>query len=369
MVRTIVDNTSAYIFYRPLERTGWSIAIVCPEDDVFSRYNRLLYLVWTFIGFGLFLLLLFCYQTIRKAVQPIKQLAQQAQRIADGHFDEPLPHSRRHDSVGRLQNSFIQMERSLNKSVKEILKVNEQMEQRHQELTEAYRLKVEADERKSAFILDMAHQIRTPLNIITGFAQVLAMNYHEFPDDELADIQGRMNSSSITIHRIATMLAASSASDAGQKPVLRFADIRCNGVARDVIDAVVLENPHALPIGFETVVPDDFCVHTDRRLLVVVLSELLCNSCRFTSEGFIKLSVSKNETHVQFAIADTGMGIPVDKRDTIFVPFTKLDSFSEGVGLGLSYCKFAVDQLHGEIMLDPHYSPGSRFVVSLPITS
>lgn len=91
--------------------------------------------------------------------------------------------------------------------------------------------------------------------------------------------------------------------------------------------------------------------------------------CRFTSEGFIKLSVSKNETHVQFAIADTGMGIPVDKRDTIFVPFTKLDSFSEGVGLGLSYCKFAVDQLHGEIMLAPHYSPGSRFVVSLPITS
>ncbi|MBR6853079.1 MAG: sensor histidine kinase, partial [Prevotella sp.] len=235
MMQTIVDGNKAYIFYRPLERTGWSIALVCPESDVFSRYNRLLIFVWTFIGVGLLILLLFCYQIILKAVKPLKQLASQAQHIAEGHFDEPLPVSARRDSVGRLQNSFIRMENSLSKSVSDIRIVNTELERRNLQLAHAYKLKIEADERKSQFVLDMAHQIRTPLNIISGFAQVLTFNFHEFPDEELKDIHSRMRSSSITIHRIAKMLAASSSTIADRKPKLRFTTFNCLSACRQVI--------------------------------------------------------------------------------------------------------------------------------------
>lgn len=367
MKQTIVDGQNAYIFYRPLERTGWSIALVCPESDVFSRYNRLFYVAWTIIVIGLLSLLLFCYQTIRKAVKPLKMLATQTRRITAGHFDEPLPQSDRKDSVGRLQNSFIRMEKSLSNSVSEIRLVNAEMEVRNQDLIRAYELKIESDERKSAFILDMAHQIRTPLNIINGFAQVLSLNYHEFSEDELIDITSRMKSSSITIHRIAMMLAASSASETSQKPILDYSDVNCCVISREVINSVMLESPDAIPIEFEANVPDYFVVHTDRRLLAVVLSELLSNACRFTTQGFVRLSVDRNDNQVRFVVTDTGSGIPIDKRDSIFTPFTKLDSFSEGVGLGLSYCKYAVDRLGGDIILDPDYSTGSRFVVSLPI--
>ena len=115
--------------------------------------------MWVIIAVGLMLLMIFCYQTVRRAVQPLSLLDEQVKRIADGHFDELLPESPRRDSVGRLTNSFIRMQQSLEKSVADIRRVN-----------------AETNQRKAAFIQDMYHKIRTPLNIISGFTQVLAAN-------------------------------------------------------------------------------------------------------------------------------------------------------------------------------------------------
>lgn len=128
------------------------------------------------IAVGLMLLMIFCYQTVRRAVQPLSLLDEQVKRIADGHFDELLPESPRRDSVGRLTNSFIRMQQSLEKSVADIRRVNAEQQQQNNKLASAYQLKVETNQRKAAFIQDMYHKIRTPLNIISGFTQVLAAN-------------------------------------------------------------------------------------------------------------------------------------------------------------------------------------------------
>lgn len=202
MTQTIVDGREAYIFYRPLQRTGWSIAIVCPASDVFSRYHQLLYTVWVIIGIGLLALLLICYLTIKKAMLPVKQLARHAQLIANGNFDEQMPESQRSDSVGRLTNSFIQMQHSLAASVADIKRVNQELEHHNEELSQAYKLKKEANERKTAFIQSMFHQIRTPLNIINGFTQVLGSNFHELSKEEVEDITGRMKESADDIKNL-----------------------------------------------------------------------------------------------------------------------------------------------------------------------
>lgn len=206
MTQTIVDGRSAFIFYRPLLRTGWSIAIVCPESDVFARYNRLIVIVWVIIGLGLTLLMLFCFQTVRRAVQPLSQLDERAKRIADGQFDEPLPESSRHDSVGRLTNSFIRMQQSLAESVNNIRRVNDELQQQNEKLAHAYQLKMETNHRKAVFIQDMYHRIRTPLNIINGFAQVLSASLHGLPPEEVADITTRMTESATDISNLAREL-------------------------------------------------------------------------------------------------------------------------------------------------------------------
>jgi len=202
MTKTIVDGHQAFIFYRPLQRTGWSIAIVCPESDVFARYNQLLAVVWIIIGAGIVLLMLFCYQIVRRAVLPLRQLDEQARRIAEGHFDEPLPESTRRDSVGRLQNSFIRMQQSLAQMVTDIRRVNAQLEQHNEELAKAYQLKLETNRRRAAFIQDMYHKIRTPLNIIGGFTQVLGASLHGLPPEEVSDIIARMRQSANDINRL-----------------------------------------------------------------------------------------------------------------------------------------------------------------------
>ncbi len=203
MTQTVVDGRDAFIFYRPLQRTGWSIAIVCPVSDVFSRYNSLVFSVWIIVAVGLLLFMLFCYLIVHRAMQPLSQLDEQAKRIAEGQFDEPLPESSRNDSVGRLTNSFISMQQSLAESVASIRRVNTELQQQNDELSRAYQLKLETNRQKTRFIQDMYHEIRTPLNIISGFAQVLTESLHVLPADEVEDITARMQESSHDISRLA----------------------------------------------------------------------------------------------------------------------------------------------------------------------
>ena len=203
MVETKVDGHDAFIFYRPLERTGWSIAIVCPKSDVFARYYRVLAIVWAVIGIGLLLMLVVCYQIVRRAIQPLEQLDTEAQRIAEGHFDTDLTESPRQDSIGRLQNSFISMQQSLATSVNDIRRVNAELEQRNEELTRAYQLQLDTNREKAAFIQKMYHEIRTPLNIISGFTQVLTASLPDLPAEEVADITGRIAESAANIARLA----------------------------------------------------------------------------------------------------------------------------------------------------------------------
>ena len=158
------------------------------------------------LAIGMILLLLVCYQIVRRAIQPLHLLDEQAQRIANGVFDDPLPASTRHDSVGRLTNSFILMQKSFAESVNNIRQTNNQLSVLNSQLTEAYHLKLEANRKKADFIHYMYHEIRTPLNIISGFAQVLTASRHSLGNDEVDDIKNRMKESADDISRLTRQL-------------------------------------------------------------------------------------------------------------------------------------------------------------------
>ena len=366
MMQTVVDGNDAYIFYRPLRRTGWSIAIVCPESDVFKRYNQLFVAVWIIIGVGLLLLLLICYQTVRGATQPIKQLAQQAQLIANGNFEETLPESQRNDSVGRLTNSFILMQHSLAKSVSDIQNVNNVLELRHEELSHAYQLKIEDGERKTAFIQNMFHQIRTPLNIISGFTQVLSASIQELSEEEIADITFRMMSSAKSINHISRMLTTSAGI---KRQIGDMTTFSCNALCREVLSLVQLNSPDAVEKKFKSEVPDTLTIHTDREALRSILDELLDNANKFTHEGSITVNCHQEDTNIIFSVSNTGASIPADARDRIFIPFTKLSAFTEGIGLGLTLSRHTARELGGDITYDGTYEEGTRFIVKIPINS
>ena len=366
MQELVVDGNDAYVFYRPIGTAGWSMAIVCPASDVFGGYNRLLYIVWSVIVIGLFVILVFCYQTIRGAVSPLKLLAWQAHDISEGHYDNLLPHTSRADTIGQLQNAFVGMQQSLSAYVGDIRRLNTEMEQRNQELLKANAQALEADRKKTAFLQDMMHQIRTPLNIICGFSQVLEENFHELPDDEAVNVIRMMQDGSRRILRIVRMLVASSAIDSQQ--TIDRVTFSCNALCREVIGAFHLTSPHTVKLRFETDVPDSLTLSSDREKVAEILNELLDNANKFTQQGLIILTCSQPDSQsVTVTVSDTGIGIAGSDRQLIFSQFTKVDNFTEGVGLGLPLSQRMARLLGGDLDLDPAYTNGASFFLRLPL--
>ena len=80
---------------------------------------------------------------------------------------------------------------------------------------------------------------------------------------------------------------------------------------------------------------------------------------------WITLKVSADEQRMTLAVEDTGTGIPAKEAETIFDRFVKLDTFKEGLGLGLPLCRMIVNRLGGSVNLDTSYKQGARFVVKL----
>ena len=366
MQQMVVDGNDALLFYCPVGKANWSMAIVCPESDVFGGYNRLLYMVWAIVGLGLLVILLFCYQAISTAIAPLQLLAHQAHDIAEGHYSNRLPKTSREDTVGQLQNSFADMQASLSTYVDDIRQINAEMEQRNRELAAANEKALEADRKKTAFLQDMMHQIRTPLNIICGFAQVLNDSFHELPPDEARNITQMMHDNVRKIAHI-TRLLVSFASQTGLI-AMKKETFSCNEACREVVDNCRLTNPSTVKLRFETMLSDDYTLHTDKQRVQLILEELLNNANKFTQQGTITVSCGqKDQQTVTIRVSDTGIGIAKTDRKNIFTQFVKIDLFTEGVGLGLPLSKRAAQRIGGDLVLDEAYDQGAAFVLTIPI--
>ena len=362
----VVDNQDALVFYRPIDKADWSMAIVCPESDVFSGYNRLLYIVWIIVFFGLVVIMLFCFQIIHVNIIPLHLLAHQAHDIAEGHFNKSLPKIKRSDTIGQLQNSFVDMQESLSDYVEDISRLNSEMEQRNLELHDANEKALEAGRKKTAFLQDMMHQIRTPLNIIAGFSQVLDDNFHELPEEESNNIIQMMRENARKVAHISRLLVGYS-SEKGFLNVVKET-FSCNAICREMAENYHLSRPYTVKMRFESTLPDTFMLHTDKHRVMLILEELLNNADKFTQQGTITVACSQpNDKTVAIAVIDTGIGIATVDRQAIFTQFTKVDHFSEGVGLGLPLSKRAAQRIGGDLVLAPASKVGAAFILTLPI--
>ncbi len=108
-----VDGKDCYVFYKPLSTTGWSVAIVCPESDIFGGYYRLYRAVAGIIILGLLVMFTIFSRIIRNEIRPLKRLSQQAGIIASGKFDVELPDDSRSREIHDLSQSFTGMQKSL----------------------------------------------------------------------------------------------------------------------------------------------------------------------------------------------------------------------------------------------------------------
>lgn len=115
-----INGKSSYITYKPLMTTGWSLAIVCPESDIFGGYNRLRNVLLASIILGLTLMFLVMNYLIRRQLAPLSRLAKSAEVMASGNLDADIPHMERQDEVGTLNRAFRYMQVSLRQYIDEL---------------------------------------------------------------------------------------------------------------------------------------------------------------------------------------------------------------------------------------------------------
>lgn len=234
------------------------------------------------------------------------------------------------------------------------------------ELQKAYRRATESEKMKAAFIQNVSHEVRTPLNIISGFSQVMA-------DPELTDsVEERQHMSEMmqkSAHQITSLIdeiIGLSLIESTEK--MRREDTPCinrllNDFQRDYQDLA----KKGVSVKVDTTLADDFTIKTNENMLKRIITALMENAVKYTEEGSITIKASADEKQLRITIEDTGCGIPADQAENIFGRFVKLDSFKEGIGLGLPLSRKLAEQLDGNVILDTKYTEGARFIVTLPI--
>lgn len=362
----MINGERCLVCYQPVPGAPCSLALVCPERSVLQSYNRLGFIITPLIIIGLLMILLFSSVTVAQAIRPVYKLTGKLQRIAEGHYDDRIPETHHKDVVGRMQNSFATMQESLFRHVSDIQQMNAEAARRNEELVRTSELAKESDRQKSLFIQNVSHQIRTPLNIIMGFAQVLKESKGSLPEEETKSITDMMWHNAQMLNRMVKMLFDSSVRGSTEELYAnRDEEVSCNEVAHESM-AYVLRHFPELVIKYATDLPDDFCINTNRHYLVLSVCELLFNAAKYSDGQNVCLQVSEMGSMVRFIVQDTGPGIAEEDIARLFEMFTKVNDISEGLGLGLALSRRHIQNLGGDLFLDTIYQDGCRFIIELP---
>ena len=224
-----------------------------------------------------------------------------------------------------------------------------------------------ANEAKNQFVRNMIHEVRTPLNAITGFSQLLALPDGSLTDEEKDEYQEYIFKNSEILTMLVEDILNAGEIDSG-KYVVVPEEYSPDEACAAAVKSCEYHVPGGVSLKFESSVPAGLVSVSDARRVQQILVNLISNSCKNTEQGSIILDVSLSEdgTRILYSVSDTGIGIPADKAAMIFDRFYKIDSFKGGAGLGLSISRDISKSLGGELSLDTSYTSGARFVLSLP---
>ena len=369
------DTEDAHVFYDELPDTDWTLALICPDSEFEKSYRQLAHIAYfLFIG-GLLLILIICYLLTRHTIKPLHKLLAHTKNIVSGQYAEVIPRSNRKDAIGRLQNSVVVMQQSLLEHVDSIRKTGEETKKHNEELARAQMLAEEGVQKKAIFIQNVSHQMRTPLNIVMGFADVLgeslaaqqdSASQSLLQDAELADITETMTHNAIHLRRMVQMLYDSSEYGTSQELFSGKSEyVTINNIAQECIEYTRERFPKTT-INFESNIPPRAVVKTNHLYLMRTLRELLFNAAKYSDGQHIMLRISETISTIRFTVEDVGPGIPSDTLGMIFKPFVKVDDLSEGLGLGLPLAKRHALSLGGDLTYDVDYHDGCRFILEVP---
>jgi signal transduction histidine kinase/DNA-binding response OmpR family regulator len=233
---------------------------------------------------------------------------------------------------------------------------------------------IESSKAKSGFLANMSHEIRTPMNGVVGMTDILL---HTPPLSSLQrQYVNTIRQSAESLLAVINDILDFSKIEAGQFK-LEEMDVHLRNIIEESCEVVAIRI-HEKGLYFASDISPEIrgIYKTDGTRIRQIMLNLLGNAAKFTTDGMISVRVYPDEIYdgvygVRFEVKDTGIGIPSDKQDLIFTPFTQAEVSTTrrfgGTGLGLSICLYLVKQMGGEIGVKSEVGNGSTFWFTLPI--
>ncbi len=297
---------------------------------------------------SILLALIVNYAMSKSLTAPVHQMYERFDAIARGNFTDRLNVANR-DELGDLARELNHMSG---------------------ELDRLYRELEEASQHKSQFLASMSHELRTPLNAILGFNEMILDGiYGEISQDVRAPLENMQESGKHLLRLINNVLDLAKI-EAGRME-LALADY----VVQDLVEGVrsaLSPLAEAKGLEFRASVPAGLpLARGDAGRLTQCLMNLVGNALKFTKQGHVAISVEPKGESLVFRVADTGIGIPPEKMDSLFTEFKQTDATvaSEygGSGLGLAIARQFIEMHGGRIRVESEPGKGSTFIFEIPL--
>jgi signal transduction histidine kinase len=276
--------------------------------------------------------------------KPVHELERGMSLVADGEFDAKLAISpSRNDEFGRLAASFEEMTRQL----------------------------AELDKLKAEFVSVASHELKTPINVILGYTQLLQEELYGPLTDKQRNVADVLEKQAQTLARLVKQLLDVTRFEAGGGK-LDVRPVELRGLLYNLEEAFgVLADQRGVRfhVSAQEGLPET--VHWDADRINEVLGNLLTNAFKFTDRGGeVELTVLPIDHSVQMEVRDTGAGIPPEQAPRIFDKFFQADNQGAashvGSGLGLAIARQIVEAHHGSISCDSTPGVGTTFIIVLP---
>jgi signal transduction histidine kinase len=304
--------------------------------------------------------------------KPIQILSSLTAKVGRGEYDFVIP-IHRTDELGQLADAFAGMVKNLKELREKEIDQARRIQQSNADLQSTNSELVKANKAKDEFLSIMSHELKTPLNVIMGYAELARTDTLPAiglkPEEAVNKI---LIHSKDLLHMVDEILQATRIEAGAARAVVE--DVNLAAFLDDL--RISCDNPTTKELTLIWSYQHDLpATRTDRDKLKHILQNLIANAIKFTPEGSVTVSARHlaDKKIVEFKVADTGIGIPPELLASIFERFRQIDASNTrtygGVGLGLFIVKRFAEMLGGRITVDSKPEEGSTFTLTLPVVS